>query len=70
MSDVLQAIGRAAVDGMIVLPSGVLFSEKQRLAEFAIRSHLPTMFEQREHAVAGGLACYGPNLSELYRHAA
>jgi putative ABC transport system substrate-binding protein len=28
------------------------------------------MFEQREHVEAGGLACYGPNLSELYRHAA
>ena len=26
------------------------------------------MFEQREHVEAGGLACYGPNLSELYRH--
>jgi putative tryptophan/tyrosine transport system substrate-binding protein len=66
----LQAIGQASVDGVIVLPSAVLFSEKQRLAEFAIENRLPTMFEQREHAVAGGLACYGPNLSELYRHAA
>jgi putative ABC transport system substrate-binding protein len=28
------------------------------------------MFEQREHVEVGGLACYGPNLSELYRHAA
>jgi putative tryptophan/tyrosine transport system substrate-binding protein len=70
LDDVLQAIRRAAVDGMIVLPSAVLFSEKRRLAEFAIESHLPTMFEQREHAVAGGLACYGPNLSDLYQHAA
>jgi putative tryptophan/tyrosine transport system substrate-binding protein len=67
---VLQAIGQASVDGMIVLPSAVLFSEKQRLAKFAIENRLPTMFEQREHAVAGGLACYGANLSELYRHAA
>jgi putative ABC transport system substrate-binding protein len=70
LGDVLRAIGRAAVDGMIVLPSAVLFSENRRLAEFAIESHLPTMFEQREHAMAGGLACYGPNLSELYQHAA
>jgi putative tryptophan/tyrosine transport system substrate-binding protein len=70
LEDVLRAIGQSAVDGMIVLPSAVLFSEKQRLAEFAIKNRLPTMFEQREHAVAGGLACYGPNLAELYRHAA
>jgi putative ABC transport system substrate-binding protein len=70
LAGVLEAIGQASVDGMIVLPSGVLFSKKERVAEFAIENRLPTMFEQREHAVAGGLACYGPNLSELYRHAA
>jgi len=55
---------------MIVLPSGVLFSEKERLAQFAIKNRLPTMFEQREHAMAGGLASYGPDLAELCRHAA
>jgi putative tryptophan/tyrosine transport system substrate-binding protein len=70
LDDVLRAIREAAVDGMIVLPSALLFSDKRRLAEFAIKNHLPTMFEQREHVEAGGLACYGPNLSELYRHAA
>src|SRR5262249_58781354 len=70
LEDMLRAIREAAFDGMIVVPSSVLFSEKGGLAEFAIENHLPTMFEQREHVVAGGLACYGPNLSELYRHAA
>jgi putative tryptophan/tyrosine transport system substrate-binding protein len=70
LAGVLETIGQTSVDGMIVLPSGVLFSEKEHLAQFAIENRLPTMFEQREHAVAGGLACYGPDLSELYRHAA
>jgi putative ABC transport system substrate-binding protein len=70
LEDVLRTIRGAALDGMIVLPDAVLFSEKRRLAEFAIENHLPTMFEQREHVEAGGLACYGTNLSELYRHAA
>ena len=70
LEDVLRAIRQASVDGMIVLPSAVLFSEKRRLAEFAIEYRLPTMFEQREHVEVGGLACYGPKLSELYRHAA
>jgi putative ABC transport system substrate-binding protein len=36
LQDVLQVIRKAAVDGLIVLPSGLLFSEKRRLAEFAI----------------------------------
>ncbi len=70
LEGVLRTIGQAGLDGLIVLPSAMLFSEKQRLADFAIANRLPTMFEQREHAVAGGLVCYGPNLSELYEHAA
>ena len=68
LEEVFRAIRKAAVDGLIVLPSGVLFSQKRHLAEFGIKYRLPTMFEQREHVEAGGLACYGPNLSELYRH--
>jgi putative tryptophan/tyrosine transport system substrate-binding protein len=70
LEDRLRAIRDAGVDGLVVLPSAILFSEKRRLAEFGIRNRLPTMFEQREHVEAGGLASYGPNLSELYRHAA
>ena len=68
LEEVFRAIQKAAVDGLIVLPSGILFSQKRHLAEFGFKYRLPTIFEQREHVEAGGLACYGPNLSELYRH--
>jgi putative ABC transport system substrate-binding protein len=68
--DKLEAIGRANMDAMVVLPDPMLLGDKRRLAEFAIKERLPTMFEQREHVEAGGLMCYGPNLTELYRHAA
>jgi len=68
LEEVFRAIRKAAVDGLIVLPAGILFSQKRHLAEFGIKYRLPTMFEQREHVEASGLACYGPNLSELYRH--
>ena len=68
LEEVFRAIRKAAVDGLIVLQGGILFSQKRHLAEFGIKYRLPTMFEQREHVEAGGLACYGPNLSELYRH--
>ena len=70
LEEVFRAIAKVAVDGLIVLPSGILFSQKRHLAEFGIKYRLPTMFEQRDHVEAGGLASYGPNLSELYRHAA
>jgi ABC-type uncharacterized transport system substrate-binding protein len=64
---VLRTVGAA---GLVVLPDPMLLGEKRSIAEFAIKSRLPTMFEQREHVEAGGLVCYGPVLSDLYRHAA
>ena len=70
MVGTLQAIHMASVAALVVLPDPMLLGEKHSIAEFAIKSHLPTMFEQREHVEAGGLVCYGPVLSELYRHAA
>jgi putative tryptophan/tyrosine transport system substrate-binding protein len=41
-----------------------------RIADFALRSRLPSVFEEREFAVAGGLLSYGPNVRELYRRGA
>jgi ABC-type uncharacterized transport system substrate-binding protein len=68
--DRLQAISTVGAAGLVVLPDPMLLGEKRSIAEFAIKSRLPTMFEQREHVEAGGLVCYGPVLSDLYRHAA
>src|SRR6516225_4369933 len=47
LEEVFRAIAKVAVDGLIVLPSGILFSQKRHLAEFGIKYRLPTMFEQR-----------------------
>jgi putative ABC transport system substrate-binding protein len=68
LEQVFRAIRSVAVDGLVVLPSAMLFSEKRHIAKLGIEYRLPMMFEQREHVEAGGLACYGPNLSELFRH--
>ena len=68
--DRLQAISRANMAALVVVPDPMLLGEKYSLAEFAIKNRLSTMFEQREHVEAGGLLCYGPTLAELYRHAA
>jgi putative ABC transport system substrate-binding protein len=38
-----------------------------RLIELAARYQLPTMYSLRLDAVAGGLMCYGPNLTDSYR---
>jgi len=41
-----------------------------RIAEFAIRERLPSIYAQREYAEAGGLMSYGDSIKEFLRRAA
>jgi ABC-type uncharacterized transport system substrate-binding protein len=43
---------------------------RARLAHLAALNRLPTMYTNRPHVEAGGLMCYGPNFSDLWRRAA
>jgi len=57
--------------GALIVPSGAFFfSQRQRIAEFALRARLPTIFVQREYVEAGGLMGYGESLEDFYRRAA
>ena len=64
------AMSRARADGLIVLADPVLLSARVRIADLATKGHLPTIYELREHAEAGGLMSYGPSLPDLFRRAA
>jgi putative tryptophan/tyrosine transport system substrate-binding protein len=55
---------------VIVIADALFNSQRLRLAELALQERLPTMFAQREYALAGGLMSYGDNLFEFYRRAA
>ena len=44
-------------------------SRSAQLAELAVRSAVPTVFEHREFVVAGGLMSYGSDLTETYHQA-
>jgi putative tryptophan/tyrosine transport system substrate-binding protein len=64
------AMARARAQGVIVLATPIFFGERQRLGELAIAHRLPTMFQIRDYAEAGGLMSYGGDLADLYRRAA
>ena len=64
------AMARAGAQGVLVLATPIFFGERQRLAELAIAHRLPTMFQIRDYAEAGGLTSYGADLADLYRRAA
>jgi putative ABC transport system substrate-binding protein len=64
------SIARAKVEAAVFLADPMFFGQRNRIAELALRSHLPTRFARRENVDAGGLLAYGPSLSQQIRRAA
>ena len=60
----------AQADAVIAGPDSFFVQSRAEMAKAALAHGLPTMFLQREHAVAGGMMSYGPNMSQNYRRAA
>src|SRR6266850_5450980 len=65
-----SAMKEARAGALIVESSSMLFTARTRLADFALKNRLPTMFAQREYAEAGGLMAYSADFSDLFRRAA
>jgi putative tryptophan/tyrosine transport system substrate-binding protein len=55
---------------LFVVASPVLFPQRGRIAELALRHRLPTMVGGREYAEAGGLLSYAVSYPVLFRRAA
>ncbi len=63
-------IARRRAGALTVLGSAMFFSERRRLVDLVARNRLPAVYPQREFVEAGGLMSYGPDLADLFRHAA
>jgi putative tryptophan/tyrosine transport system substrate-binding protein len=61
---------RSKAEALLVLTTPVIFRERSKIAQLALRNRLPTSFAHREHVDAGGLMSYGPNFDDMWRHAA
>jgi putative ABC transport system substrate-binding protein len=64
------AMTRAQADALVVIPSGLFFSQRSQLAALALQHRLPAVFLEREFVEAGGLMAYGPSLSDLSQRVA
>jgi putative ABC transport system substrate-binding protein len=53
--------------GLVIGASPFFNSRSKQLAALAVRHSLPTVFQTREFAAAGGLISYGGSLTEAYR---
>ena len=45
-------------------------ANRKRIADFALKSRLPSVYDNKEAVDAGGLMSYGADLADSYRHVA
>ena len=68
---VFAALNKQRPDGLYLPTVGPLIrGNEKRIAGFALKTRLPSMYSSREGVVAGGLMSYGANLAESYRRVA
>lgn len=66
-----QAANKERADAVVMMVAGfVATPNKERIAELAVQSGLPTVYFRREDVEAGGLMSYGVNMAALDRRAA
>jgi putative ABC transport system substrate-binding protein len=65
-----QAASKGHADAVLMLPGSVLVLRRAQLTELAVKSRLPTIYQQTEFTEAGGLMYYGTNTPDLFRRAA
>ena len=67
----LSAITKERAQALIVPPANpVAFGNRDRIASFAQKNKLPSVYAQREYVDADGLMSYGPSTPDMHRRAA
>jgi ABC-type uncharacterized transport system substrate-binding protein len=64
------AMGKQRPDGLSVAGGRLMGANQKRIADFALKSRLPSMYAIREAVDAGGLMYYGADVAESYRRVA
>ena len=64
------AIGKANVGALMVLGDPTLVAHKARIIDFAAKHRLPAIYATENHAEAGGLMTYGPDMAGQFERAA
>jgi putative tryptophan/tyrosine transport system substrate-binding protein len=67
---VFAALNKQRPDGLYVAGGRLVGASQKRIADFALKSRLPSMYSSREYVEAGGLMSYGADLADSYRRVA
>jgi putative ABC transport system substrate-binding protein len=65
----LASIQQQHVGALLVAADPYFDTRRDRIIMFAAQNKLPTIYQFREYAAAGGLISYGPSITESYRQA-
>jgi putative tryptophan/tyrosine transport system substrate-binding protein len=61
------SLARLRIGGLVISSDAFFTSRKEQLAALAVRHRIPTIYQNREFAVAGGLVSYGGSDADVYR---
>ena len=67
---VFAALNKQRPDGLYVSGGPLMGANGKRIADFALKSRLPSMYSSREAVDVGGLMSYGADLADSYRRVA
>jgi putative tryptophan/tyrosine transport system substrate-binding protein len=67
---VFAALNKQRPDGLYVPVGTLMTANHKRIADFALKSRLPSMYSNREAVDFGGLMSYGAHLADSYRRVA
>jgi putative ABC transport system substrate-binding protein len=68
--DSIELAAREQVHGLVILTSPLIFNERSRIADLALKTRLPTISLFNSFPKVGGLMAYGPNLASMFKRAA
>jgi putative ABC transport system substrate-binding protein len=60
----------ARVGALVISPAPLFVTNEQRIADFALKGRLPSIFHLKGFVERGGLAAYGPDRADMFRRAA
>ena len=67
---VFAAIAKEKADGLVIGGQSENYAHRRLIVELAEKTRLPAIYAYREFVEVGGLMSYGPDLEEIYAHAA
>jgi putative ABC transport system substrate-binding protein len=70
LESAFATIVKERADAVIVFPSPMLFTERRRIVDLAVKDRLPLMAMGKEFAELGGLMAYGASIPGLMRRSA